>query len=227
MFAVAKLFETEGQAKAASDALKDSGFSSTAVIVLKNTSDQFTATSSAADAVRAGGFLGENASFYAEQLAHGHTLVVVKTEFGKSGAAKTVLNKFNPLPITHEPKREPYVPVLERPTPLSSLLGLPLLTKSDTPFSDFWGFDTKQTSLSHISRWISPLSNFRFSSLIGMKELTDKETPLSSMAGMSTKSKRGEGKSGSFGLSFKAKSDTPFSSLFGMPLLTKRQHFLS
>jgi hypothetical protein len=227
MFAVARLYETEGQARAASDALIERGFARKSVVVLSKGVDQFGGGTTTADAVRAGGFLGENAAFYAEQMSQGYTLVVVGAEFGASGTARAVLNEYNPLPITHEPTPEPYVPWTERPYAFSSLLGLPMLTKSETPFSDFWGFKTSQTGFSHLSRWLSPLSTFSFSSMIGMRPLTANGTALSSMVGMSTKSTRNEGKSGSMGMSFKTKSATPFSSLFGLPLLTRRKHFLS
>jgi hypothetical protein len=59
-----------------------------------------------------------------------------------------------------------------------------------------------------------------------MRLLSSNATPLSSKTGMATSSSRLKGDTSSFGLPFKAKNATPLSSMFGLPLLTRREHFL-
>ncbi len=222
MLFLARFYLTEGQARGAVDALAAAEIGSDRVVLLAPSGGADSAT-----ALRAGGMLGEHAGFYANQLGQGHSLVVVTPAFGASKMAKAILDEHNPLPISHEPPPEPFVPWTEKPAAFSTLLGLPTLTRSDTPFSDFWGLKTSQEGVSHFSRWFKPLSaGFTFSSMVGMPIKTQGDTPLSSMVGMGTSSRRNEGKTGSFGMSFKTKGGTPFSSMFGLPLLTKRKHFL-
>ncbi|MEE4191787.1 MAG: hypothetical protein V2I66_09405 [Halieaceae bacterium] len=222
MLFLARFYLTEGQARGAVDALVAAEMENERIVLLTPGD-----TGAAAAAVRAGGMLGEHAGFYADQLGQGHSLVVVNPAFGTSKIVTAILEEHNPLPITHEPAPEPFVPWSEKPAAFSTLLGLPVLTKSDTPFSDFWGLKTSQEGTSHFSRWLKPLSpGFTFSSMLGMSFKTSGDTPLSSMVGMSTSSSRNDGKAGSFGMSFKTKGSTPFSSMFGLPLLTKRKHFL-
>ncbi len=223
MLFIARFYLTEGQARGAIDALAAAEISGDRVVMLA----PGTGAESAA-AMRAGGMLGEHAGFYANQMGEGHSLVVVAPAFGTSKQAAAILDDHNPLDISHEPPPEPFVPWSEKPAAFSSLLGLPTLTRSDTPFSDFWGLSTSQTGLSHFSRWLKPLApGYTFSAKLGMSTRTEGATPLSSMVGMGTSSRRNEGKSGSFGLSFKTRGGTPLSSLFGLPLLSRRQHYLS
>jgi hypothetical protein len=247
MSMIARLYQTHTQAQGAYDALQSSGFGGDAAMIAgvsRAAAGDPAAGAPAAEAdagaaivppeadtitaIRAGSLLGEHAAFYAEQLTEGNSLVVVSPPFGSSRKAIAILDDYNPLPISHEPPPEPYVPFTERSTPLSSLLGLPVLSKTATPCSDFWGFDTLQEGTSHFSRWLSPLApGFMFSSLIGMKLLSGNATPVSSMTGMSTQSSRLAGKSSSFGLPLKASNTTPLSSLFGIPVLSKRKRFLT
>jgi hypothetical protein len=224
MMAVARLFEFETQAQAAASALLENGFNNSNVVALTPAAGSAEIKS----ALRAGGFLGEHASFYADQLAHGRSLVVVSPPFGMARLAEATLKAHNPLALSHEPAPEPFVPWWERATPLSDLFGLPVLSRSETPFSDFWGFSTKQYGLSHFSRWFKPLApGFTLSEKLGLGFATASATPLSSMLGMPTKSNRLAGKNSSFGIPLVAKRGGTFSSLFGLPLLTKRNFFLT
>lgn len=228
MGVVARFFQTEGQARAAVDALLEAEFRSDNIAVLAPAAAGGEAAPDLAAAMRTGAMLSEHVGFYAGQLDQGYTLVVVSAPFGATAKAATVLDSHGPLAITHEPAPEPYVFWTEKPAAFSTLLGLPLLTKSDTPFSDFLGLETKQSGPSHLSRSLKPLSpGFRFSSMLGMRLLSDNPTPLSSMLGMSTRSSRNEGKTSSFGMAMKAEGATPFSSMLGLPLLTRRKHFLT
>ncbi len=226
----ARMYQTEGQAANAANALIEAGFS-------KNSVTRYTPPSAAAGgemgggpasdsaaALRVGGILGEHAGYYADHVNKGYSLVAVQPPFGTMLKAEKILDAHNPLPLSHMPPPEPFVPWTERPAAFSSLFGWPTLTRSETPFSDFWGLSTKQEGLSHFSRWFKPLTD---GLRMGSNPLTANATPLSSMVGMGTQSSRNAGKTGSFGMSFKTKGATPFSSMIGMPTLTKRKHFLT
>jgi hypothetical protein len=239
---ITRLYQTQAQARGAYDTLTENGFTNEsmalllppAVEVAEEATAETTATetpsaagSDIATAMRAGRMLGEHTGFYLAELAEGNSLLIIEPPFGTSQKAEAILDQYNPLPITHKPPREPFVPFWERQTPLSSLLRMPLLTESDTPFSDFWGFKFRQEGTSHFSRWFAPLTpDFVFSSKLGMRLLSSNATPLSSKTGMPTSSSRLKGDSSSFGLPFKTKNATPLSSMFGLPLLTRREHFL-
>lgn len=232
MLMIARLFSSVGPANSAADALIKAGYDD--VVVLPATSPSAAASDDGADAaaapvdtataVRAGRMLGEHADFYLSRLTGDRALVVAMPPFMESRRAEAIIDSHDPLPDSHLPPSKPFVPFNEQATPFSNLLGLPVLSKSDTPFSDLLGFGFKEEGLSHLSRWFPPLaSDFTFSSKIGMGFKPAKDTFFS----MSTRSDRLEGKDASFGMGFKASRATPFSSMLGLPLLTRRKHFLT
>jgi hypothetical protein len=234
MLMTARLFKSVGPARDAAEALISAGYDD--VVVLPATSaaasapddgEDAAATVPAVDtatAVRAGRMLGEHADFYLSRLTDGRALVVAMPPFMDSRRAEEILNSHGPLPDSHLPPSKPFVPLSEQAAPFSALLGLPVLSKSETPFSDLLGFGFKEEGPSHLSRWFPPLApDFTFSSKIGMGFKASKDTFFS----MSTRSDRLEGKDSSFGMGFKASTETPFSSMLGLPLLTKRKHFLT
>jgi len=236
MFMIARLYPSDGPARAAAQAILEAGYSEDSVVMLSSPGATTAAEGDADDApggatsidvataVRAGRMLGEQADFYLSRLTDGKALVVATPPFMESRRAEDILDAHDPLPDSHLPPKETFVPLSERATPFSHLLGLPTLTKSETPFSDALGFGFKEEGLSQLSRWFPPLaSDFTFSSKLGMGFRASKDTFFSA----STRSDRLEGKSSSFGIGFKAGTDTPFSSLLGLPLLTKRKHFLT
>jgi hypothetical protein len=238
MFMIARLYPSDGPARAAVKAIIEAGYEEDSVVMLSapdapavasadgDAEDAAVEASSidVATAVRAGRMLGEQADFYLSRLTDGKALVVTTPPFIASRRAEEILDAHDPLPDSHLPPKEPFVPLSERPTPFSYLLGLPVTTKSETPFSDLLGFGFKEEGLSHLSRWFPPLaSDFTFSSRLGMGFRASKDT----FFGMPTRSDRLEGKTSSFGMGFKASTATPFSSLLGLPLLTMRKHFLT
>ena len=242
MSMITRLYQSQAQARGACDALVENGFTEDAIALLlapeANVAEESEAgtagtvasqdaSSEVATAMRAGQMLGEHTDFYLAQLAEGHSLLIVEPPFGTSQKAEAIVDGYHPLPISHKPPREPFVPFWELETPLSTLLKLPMLTRSDTPLSDFCGFKFRQEGTSHFSHWFAPLApGFTFSSKLGMSLLSENATPLSSKTGLSTSSRRLQGETASFGLPFKTRSATPLSSLFGLPLLTRRNHFL-
>lgn len=176
-------------------------------------------------AVAVGKMLGEQADFYLSRLTRGRALLVATPHFMQSRAAERILDAHDPLPDSHRPPPKPFVPASEQATPFSNWLGMPLLSKSDTPLSDFCGFGFKEEGLSQLSRKFKPLAaDFTlFSGRLGFGSKASRDTIFP----MSAKSDRLEGRHASFGMGFKSTSNTPFSSRFGFPLLTQRKHFLS
>jgi hypothetical protein len=231
---IARLYPSDAPARAAAAAFVDAGYRESDVVVLTSGSQPAPAAEGEAPApaagvdmetaVRAGKMLGEQADFYLSRLTDGRALVVATPPFMESRVAEEILDANGPLPDSHLPPKKEFVPFSEQDTPFSNMLGWPTKSESDTPFSDLLGFGFKEEGLSHLSRMFPPLaSDFTFSSKMGMGFKAKKDT----FFGASTKSNRLEGKSSSFGMGFKAGRETPFSSMLGLPVLTKRKHFLT
>ena len=238
MFMIARLYPSDGPAQAAAAALLEAGYRKEDVAMLSapgaaapaaSADDESAAPVPAAPAVdvatavRAGKMLGEQAEFYLSRLSDGRALVVTTPPAFNSRRAEEILDAHAPLPDSHLPPKKPFVPFSEQATPFSNLFGMPVLTDSDTPFSNLLGFGFKEEGLSHLSRAFKPLApGFTFSALVGWGTKASRDTFFPG----ATRSSRLEGKSGSFGLGFKTRMATPFSSMLGLPLLTKRKHFL-
>ncbi|MEM0955370.1 MAG: hypothetical protein AAGI24_14615 [Pseudomonadota bacterium] len=227
MYAVVRVYEYEHQARAAAAKVNEEGYDPEHVVVFNTSISQQADAPSLMRVMRAGGLVSQYAEFYEQQLAAGYTLVIVGAAFGTSREAGRLLDEYNPLPVSHEPTRGPFVAWYEKPAAFSTALRIPALTKSDTPLSNLFGLKGKQEGLSHFSRWWSPLTDWSFSEMIGMKFQAASDTPLSSKVGMSTSSDRVKGKSSTFGMPLLTKRDTPLSSLFGMGTKTKRKRILS
>ncbi|WOJ92764.1 hypothetical protein R0135_13345 [Congregibacter variabilis] len=236
MLVIARLYDDEGRARAAVNALVELGYSSDDIALMEGPKapiqheGDVTETANPTDmvnkAVRIGSMLGQHADFYMQRLTEGRALVAVTPPFIASRMVEVTLDEYKPLSDSHVPAPEPFVPLSEQATPLSNMLGLPVLVNGT--MSEAFGFDTQQDGLSHFSQWFKPLApDFTFSSLVGWKIKSSNDTPLSSMLGLPVKSERLEGKASSFGISLKSKSGTPFSSMLGLPLLSKREHYLS
>ncbi|GAB5413836.1 MAG: hypothetical protein Cons2KO_14390 [Congregibacter sp.] len=246
MYLIAKIYPTDGQARAAADAVVSAGYDRSILAVLPAQTAASQAAPAAsmeamegavesapaepaaasnedavANAIRVGRMLGENADFYLSELTDSRSMVVARPHFLESRRAEMILDEYNPLPISHRPASEPFRPISEQAAPLSDALGLPVLSDGVI----FSVFESKQDGLSHFSRWFPPLApSFTFSKVIGMGFQSKRATPLSSMLGFSTKSRRLEGKSSSFGFPLKSSKSTTF---LGMFPLTKRKHFLT
>jgi hypothetical protein len=234
MLMVARCYQTKKQARAAFDALRENGYDDDFTVLLpaasttaKGEKGGSGVSGAVIAAMRAGGVLGEHVDFYASRLEEGLSVVVASPPFGSARAAEEILDEHDPLPISHLPPPKTYEPLSEQPHPLSSALGLPLLSKQATPVSDFWGLNVLTEGRSFLSRLMPELApDFTLSRLFGMNTLSDNGTPLSSMANMSTRSSRLQNESSSFGMALTTSNGTPLSSWLNLPLLSKRDHFL-
>ena len=226
MYMMARIYPTHEQARAAVEELVATGYRSDDIAVLEKAAampapSQDDEAASAppvgaasseedmANAIRIGSLLGRHADFYMRRLEAGHSLVVATPPFIESRIAESILDSHDPLPVTHEVPRKPFVPLSEQATPLSDLLGMPALSRQAPIFSEALGLDFKSDGLTRLSRWFPPLADgWTFSGTIGMSTKSKNDTPLSSMLNLPLKSDRLAGKASSFGLSLKAKSDT-------------------
>lgn len=239
MLLIARLYESGSQVKSAVASFVAAGYDEDSVAYLLGPDAAAEDDKEAGDAgdvaaapefvdmpmaVRAGKMLGEHADFYLSRLTGERGLVVATPPFLASKRAEEILDSHDPLPDSHRPPSPPFVPISEQATPFSNLFGWPALTRSATPFSDLLGLGFKQEGPSSLSRMFSPLApDFTFSEKLGLKLRSSKDTIFP----MATKSERLEGKSSSFGMGLRASRDTPFSSMLGLPLLSKRKHFLT
>ncbi|MEM8606128.1 MAG: hypothetical protein AAGF92_03435 [Myxococcota bacterium] len=182
MFRVVRVYASEESARAAAeDAGKD--FDTLGVIG---------PTEGSVDAAIEAGFIAPGQRRRCERaLESGHWVVGVSAQFGYAVYAEGALDRHGPvetIPITTRPD----------PAPLSSALGIPVLSK--TPSS---------ARLMRTNRYI-----------LGEPKLSKKSAPFSSTFGMRLLSKSPRQRS-TFGMPLLSKNGAPFSSMFRIPLLTK------
>jgi hypothetical protein len=125
----------------------------------------------------------EKAEIYALGVNKGGTLLVVSPMFG---AARTALMTLSAFPTIDTGYVEPVKPkfVLDRAAPFSSLLRIPVLASDPTPFSTIMNLPIGTKTAWPFSSWLNwPLlsgSATPFSNLFGMKTLSDNPAPFSS-----------------------------------------------
>lgn len=175
-------------------------------------------------ALRKAGIETEHAAIYAERIAGGAAMAIVRAPFGFASKAQKILHRSEPIDSgVTEPEypMEPY----DDAAPLSWILGLPVLSKDPAPASRIMGLSAsspKAAPLSDLfglpvlSRNPAPLS-----SLFGMKLLTDKAAPLSDAIGMKTLSDDPAPLSKAIGMPTLSDKPAPLSDAIGMPTLMK------
>jgi len=149
------------------------------------------------------------AASHAEKLAVGTVLVVVFAPFGKALKATQILDQHGPVASGEAVAALP-APAMRRDdaTPLSSALGLAVLSKTKHPFESTFGM----ASLTGPGWFATGALGFGrpnpapFSSMFGLKLLSKGATPLSSL----------------FGIGCLTANATPLSSMLGLPLLSRR-----
>ena len=229
MSVTARLFDSREQARSAYDALIAAKMPRRFTAIVESPGEDEIGTVALIGAsMKAGRLLGEHASFYVSQMQPGQTLVVADTPLGMTVKAIGILEAHGALDITHEmPQvKEAYVPFSQQAAPLSSMLGLNVLSRTTATQSSFWGIPELAHRLSFLGRWFPPLtrSNFAmFPGFFGGGMLSRNPAPLSSMFGLPVlDGKSGNQLTASFGLPLLTKSK-PVTSTFGFPLLSRRR----
>ncbi len=241
MTVIARYYRTMKQARAAYQELLDKDFSEDAIALVtmpsKEPEGENAATRTgdvAASALKAGRLLGRLADFYSSQLSPGSSLVVVQPPFGQAEEATDILERHEPLDITHKPPREPMarpVPWSRQPAPFSGTLRLRTLSDSAAPFSEFLYQKTLSENRStFLARWFKPLTgpNFHFSSMFGFGLLSNNASPFSEMFRLPIKSNHptGDRWTHSLGQPLLSKSQRAPERRFGFPLLASRKRYL-
>lgn len=145
------------------------------------------------DAMCRAHILKHHAKIYADGIVKGGAVIALHANFGLSGRAIQILDKYQPIPSGVEAPVEPRID-WDETVPFSSALQLPTLTRTKLPFEAFW-------NLSSLTR-----AGWFFSSVLGLGFRSGSATPLSNMIGMPTLTR----------------CATPFSSLFKLPLISGR-----
>lgn len=234
MSVIARYYQTAQQARNARQALFDKGIPERFIAMVETTDQSEDApvlpmTDVVTGSMKAGRLLGEHSAFYAANMQPGYTLLVVDAPFGHTGDTLDILEAHGPLGITHEPPeppKAPFVPFSRQPAPLSSLLGLTVLSRTPETYSQFWGFPEISNRLSFLGRWFPTLTRPRFalSSMFGMGMLSRSPAPLSSLLNLPMKSGvTGDAWTSSFGLPLLTNSSAPVTASLGLPLLSRKR----
>jgi hypothetical protein len=149
-----------------------------------------------------------HAEAYADRLNKGGALVTVHAPFGTAMTAGQILDAHNPVDEGIAIARhDDYV--WDDAAPLSSLLHMPVLTRTRLPAETYMGISSLTKSSGFLSHWLNiPLlsaGSARKTSSFGVPLLSRSATPLSSAFGMKTLSQ----------------NPTPLSSLFGLKVLKR------
>jgi len=187
---IARIYANQDTASAALTALRDRGFRADATHLIARpetpdaaSPDADTSIDPVLATMKKVGVPPKQASVYAERVRQGEVLVAVEAQFGTAQLATTVLEGAGPVPVT--------VPEVEYSSganwassaPLSSALGIPVLSSDATPLSNFLKLPSlkreaaSSASLASIrkqSREAAPLS-----SNLKLPLLSDDAAPLS------------------------------------------------
>ncbi len=213
---IARLYETEDNARDAVARLREVGVAEGAIIMLtpggEGGSDS---TAALARAVNAGRVIGDRAGLYADRVAHGRSLVVVEPPFGLGLRATEALDACHPVDteLRSGAAPDPWGPG----APFSATISLPVLVRDNpAPFSRFAGFPTLSST--------EPLvflasSNFAVSSLFGIPLLSRIAAPLSSLINLPTLTGGKGGYRAIVPLPMLTNVAAPFSAMLGLPRL--------
>jgi hypothetical protein len=193
---ISRLYATRTTAEAAVEALVDFHFDRSLIFVVGppqtapvSDSDRASALEALANQLMKGWVLKSRARIYAEEILEGGVVVTVHAYFGRAQTAGEMLDDAGPVPSrVVEPERV-YLDY-EEAAPLSSTLGLPVLSDSHSSFSRFFSLP------------ILAGSHGTLSGLLGLSLLT-----------------KAKSSSSSFGLPLLSKGSTPLSSLLRLPTL--------
>jgi len=170
---IGRIYETEAQARAAMEKLKEDGFAEETMFLVP--------PGTTADAMPAG-VPRDHAFTYARGIAHGHTLLLVQAEFGWGETVSQILDACGPVSTRSLPLLRP-----RNPAPFSNLFGMPTLSTRGR---------------SYFSRALPELTNpgFHASSKFGLKLLSQKKGPWEKSFGLPLLSQKKGPWEKSFGL---------------------------
>ena len=202
---IARLYRSRDTAMAAVDALKERGFSdgsihvvappettsegpyTSADLVSASTRPVPASTDPVLTSILAAGVSPVQAPIYAEGVRQGEMLVAVQPLFGYAQSASTILDSFDPVAVAL-PETEPAsVAPRDDAAPLSSALGMKVLSSDPTPLSTWlkWPTLKPEPGPSRVLDGVRKQSGDAapLSSKLGMSVLSSKAAPLSERLG--------------------------------------------
>jgi hypothetical protein len=229
---IARMYATKKAATQAATALKENGYAEVFLVTAPAKAAAAASAPAEGDAapapqketpeareailsqLRKAGIEPEHAAVYAERIAGGSAMAIVRAPFGFASRAQKIMHKSEPIDSgVAEPTypMEPY----DEAAPLSWVLGLPVLSKDPTPASRVMG-------LRALSPTAAPLSD-----LFGLPVLSRNPTPLSSLLGLKVLTGKAAPLSEALGLKTLIDEPAPLSKAVGMPTLTDKAAPLS
>jgi hypothetical protein len=207
------MYSSQETAAAAVEALKDRGFSEASIHVVAppepmatTAEDGGPSAASVLPSIIAAGVTPSQAPIFAEGVHRGETLVVVHPLFGYAQAATTTLDEFEPI-AAPLPEAEPAVAAAavayDNAAPLSSALGIPVLSSDPTPLSTWLNWRTLKPD---------PESS---TVLENIRKQSGDAAPLSDKVGMPTLSQNIAPFSGMFGWALLSDNPAPLSTKWG------------
>jgi hypothetical protein len=216
------IFETEATAREALDKLREAGFGEARTLLVTPASGKKGGAAAAlANAVVAGQLMGEQASFYAERVREGRSLVLVQAPVGQGKLASEILQSCGP--VDADLVASSIQAQWGKGAPLSAGLKMPVLLRGrPSPLSDYLGLSTgarRPRTLSGLFReLVSP--HFSLSERLGLGLLSDNPAPLSSWLRLKVLAEPKRPWTHSVGLPLLIDEAAPLSARAGMKTLT-------
>ena len=204
---ITRIYEAYGDALSAVNELKRNQFGSAVHLISLAPNDAAASGETLEDRILKAGIPQADVAAFAAAVQQGQSLIVVNAVMGVALKATAILNAHNPRTDALESK-DYYVSTVQRGSPLSSILGLPVLSRDPTPFATFWNMPSLVKSATPLSNFFSIPSLWRQPSsettLFGFPKLLRSKQTLSSW----------------YNLPLLVNSKRPFNEFFRMPELT-------
>jgi hypothetical protein len=207
--AIIRMYETESQGSKAAAELREAGFEHVFKFAYARGKGVAAAKARASlvDEMTAAHIWRSHAESYASELEDGGSLVAVTPPFGAGLTATRILDSHAPIGKGLETRDDGGEMEWDEAAPLSSLLQLPVLIRTDHPMETLSGIP----SLTKGSGFLS--------SLLGLPLLSRGRHNATSSFGIPLLKSGPAHKTSSMGLPLLSNSPTPLSSLFGLRVL--------
>ena len=205
---ITRIYEAYGDALSAVSELKKNRFGDSAITLISMAPNDPSETGvSLEDRILQAGVPAADVGAFAASVRQGGSLVAVKAVMGVGLKATAIMNAHNPMQGAVE-RKDYYVSTVDRGTPLSSVMGLPVLARDPTPFATFWNMPS-------LVRCSTPLSNF-----FSLPSLWRQPSSETTFFGFPKLIRSKETFSSWYNLPLLIKSGRPFNEFFRMPELT-------
>jgi hypothetical protein len=205
---IIRIYGSSGQASKVNQHLRDQGFQD--VFQFASPSSGPTARADLITNMVHAQVLKSHAEAYADVLKNGKSMVLIHAPFGSALNVERVMDSYQPTEtgIPETRYRPDYI--WDDSAPLSSVLGLPVLSQTKLPAETL-------TGLSSLTQGAAFLSN-----LLGIPLLKEGMQHRSVSWGLPLLKSGVQHRNSSMGLPLLSHSATPLSSLLGLPVLSRR-----